>query len=188
MILLLGCSEFVLTPPPPVDVADPPPDDPDADFGEPPDWSTCQEGWFGQYYNLPAEDVALQTDYGGMGWWDDADLAFRREDRSLDMGTNWWPVDEGFEGDPGYFSGRWTAWMRVEDGGSLEVVLGADTVAWFSLNREVVARVEGEAQVIDVPVSPGQFPIELRFGQQGDVSGLRFRVASGSAVICYPAF
>jgi hypothetical protein len=59
VLLLFACSEFALNNPPPVPPAEPPDPDPDADFGEPPDWSTCSAGWFGQYYNLPADHPDL---------------------------------------------------------------------------------------------------------------------------------
>lgn len=194
MIWLFACSEFVIREAPPVPPADPPADDPDADEGDPPDWSTCTEGWFGQYYNLEADDPAVEpedapTDMNALDVWTDDRVAFRRFDASLDLGSNWWPVDEGLELDPDYFAGRWNAWGRVTDGGAVTVVLGADTVAWLRVNREEVAVVSGEAQTIDLPLSPGQFPIELRFAQLWEgASGLRFRVASGDLQLCYPDF
>ena len=72
---------------------------------------------------------------------------------------------------------------------SLDVVLGAETVAWLRVNRDEVAVVSGEARTVSVAVSPGQFPIELRFAQlwQGE-SALRFRIASGDVQLCYPDF
>jgi hypothetical protein len=194
MIWLLGCSEFALHEPPPVPPADPPADDPDADEGDPPDWSTCTEGWFGQYYNVEADDPSVEPeeapqDMDALGVWTDDRVADRRFDASLDFGSNWWPVDEGLEEDPDYFAGRWNAWARVTDGGSLDVVLGAETVAWLRVNRDEVAVVSGEARTVSVAVSPGQFPIELRFAQlwQGE-SALRFRIASGDVQLCYPDF
>ncbi len=196
-LLLSACSEFVLHEPPPADVAEPPPDDPDAHFGEPPDWSTCSAGWYGQYFNLPGDHPDLEPEVvpaamDDLDWWDDDRLALRRYDASLDVGANWWPVDEGVEGDPAYFAARWTAWLRVTGGGSLDVVLGAETVAWLSVNREEVARVEDTAlgsTLVEVPVESGQFPIEVRFGQlRADGSGLRFRIAAGEAQLCYPDF
>ena len=167
VLLLFACSEFALNNPPPVPPAEPPDPDPDADFGEPPDWSTCSAGWFGQYYNLPADHP--------------------------DLGANWWPVDEGIEGDPDYFAARWTAWLRVTTAGAMPVVLGAETVAWLSVNNVEVARVADDelgATTVDVQVASGQFPIELRFGQlRAGASGLRFRIADGDDVqLCYPDF
>ncbi|MFN7143309.1 MAG: hypothetical protein ACK4YP_06000 [Myxococcota bacterium] len=209
LFALAGCSEFVLREPPNVAPADPPPDDPDADFGEPPDWSTCSAGWFGQYFNLPSDHPDLEPDRDGadtaapalpatpdgLDWWDADRLAHRRYDASLDAGANWWPVDEGLEGDPAYFAGRWTAWLRVTGGGTMDVVLGAETVAWLSVNHQVVARADDTADEglqstrVIVPVTTGQFPVELRFGQlRAATSGLRFRIAGGDVQLCYPDF
>jgi hypothetical protein len=198
VLLLFACSEFALNNPPPVPPAEPPDPDPDADFGEPPDWSTCSAGWFGQYYNLPADHPDLEPDAApvtttDLDWWDDTHLATRRFDGSLDLGANWWPVDEGIEGDPDYFAARWTAWLRVTTAGAMPVVLGAETVAWLSVNNVEVARVADDelgATSVDVQVSSGQFPIELRFGQlRAGASGLRFRIADGDDVqLCYPDF
>jgi hypothetical protein len=194
ILWLLGCSEFVLHEPPPVPPADPPADDPDADYGDPPDWSTCTEGWFGQYFNLSGDDPAVEpaavpTNMEAQDWWEDSSLAFRRFDASLDAGSNWWPVDEGLAGDPDYFAARWTAWVRVTSGGTMDVVAGADTIAWVWLNREQVAVVQGDAQTLEIPVSPGQFPMEVRFAQlYAGESGLRFRIAGGDVQLCYPDF
>jgi hypothetical protein len=176
--------------------ADPPPDDPDADYGDPPDWSTCSAGWHGQYFNLPSDHPDLEADppaaLDDLDWWDDSRLTMRRFDGSLDMGDNWWPVDEGFEGDPAYFAARWTAWVRVTDAGAAQVVLDADTVAWLFVNREQVARVDDTADdtaAVEVTLRAGQFPVELRYGQlRADASALRFRFATGDVQLCYPAF
>lgn len=210
LLLLVACSEFVLREAPVVPPADPPADDPDAAFGDPPDWSTCSSGWYGQYYNLPGDhpdvEPPLDADTSGeadvpamdeLDWWADDRLAFRRYDPSLDFGANWWPVEQGIEGDPAYFSTRWTAWMRVTSGSTIEVVLGAQSVAWLEFDGEPVLEVTSadagqdslDAQVYEVPVRSGQFPVELRFGQlEAGASGFRFRIVSGDAVLCYPDF
>lgn len=200
-LLLAGCSEFVLREPPVVPPAEPPAEDPDAAFGDPPDWTTCSSGWYGQYYNLPGDHPDLEPDgplaLEGADWWDDDRLAFRRFDPSLDFGANWWPVEEGIEGDPAYFAARWTAWMRVTGGSTIDVVLGARTVAWLLADGEVVAEIQPDpdagdtltSAVVTVPVRVGQVPVELRFGQlEGAASGFRFRIAAGEAALCYPDF
>ena len=68
-------------------------------------------------------------------------------------------------------------------------MLGADTTAWLKVNREEVAVASGEAGTFEIDVSPGQFPVELRFVQLREAeSGLRFRVVSEDAEICYPEY
>lgn len=207
LLLLTACNEFVLRKPPPVAPADPPAEDPDAAFGQPPDWATCSSGWYGQYYNLPGDHPDLEPEWASdsgidpdlpdmddLDWWAEDRVAFRRFDPSLDFGSNWWPVEQGIKGDPAYFSTRWTAWMRVTGGSTIDVVLGAQSAAWLAFDGAPVldvAEYQGApvAQVYTVPVRSGQFPVELRFGQlEAGESGFRFRIASGSAVVCYPEF
>ncbi|MDP2308986.1 MAG: hypothetical protein Q8P18_23385 [Pseudomonadota bacterium] len=205
LLFLWSCSEFVLRESPVVPPADPPADDPDAAFGDPPDWSTCSSGWYGQYYNLPGDHPDLEpdplvadvSDMDDVDWWEADRLAFRRYDPSLDFGSNWWPVEQGIEGDPAYFATRWTAWMRVTSGSTVDIVMGAQSVAWLEFDGEPVAEVPlaesaqeaMDAQVYTLPVRAGQFPVELRFGQlEAGASGFRFRIVSGDAVLCYPDF
>jgi hypothetical protein len=191
MLLLWGCNEFSLqeTPDPPP--ADPPARDPDAAFGDPPDWTACDAKWFGQYFNL-SDEVAIPEGPDDAPLWDER--AFSRVDATLDHGAAWWPVDEGLAGDPDFYAARWTAWLRVTGGGSMRVVLGAQTVAWLLVDGVEVLRVEGEpgelvAETYDVAVETGQVPIELRFAQiVAGESGLRFRIAELDGQLCYPDF
>ncbi|MFZ5481777.1 MAG: hypothetical protein ACOZNI_33760 [Myxococcota bacterium] len=191
IVALIGCSEFAIRKEPEPPPADPPERDPDAAFGDPPDWTTCEAAWFGQYFNLsePPEDVPDGAEDSAL--WETR--AFSRRDTSLDHGASWWPVDEGLAGDPDYFTARWTAWLRVTGGDTMEVVLGAQTVAWLLVDGEEVLRVEGaeglEVGSYTIPVETGQFPIELRFAQlvEGE-SGLRFRIAGLEGAWCYPDF
>ena len=100
----------------------PPPEQPPEDDGRgnAPDWNNCFQGWIGTYSNLsidhphvnprPAEEPA-PTDPTQLDWW--SDPSFEQFDATLDYGQNWWPVDEGFEGDPAYFAVHWQAWIRA---------------------------------------------------------------------------
>jgi hypothetical protein len=129
-----------------------------------------------------------------LDWWDPDYLSFQDYDGSLDIGSNWWPVDEGLEGDPAYFSVRWTAWLRVwRDDSPVSVQLGAQDDAWILVNEAVVASLPGvhdfEPQTITLPVVSGQYPIDIRYAHRaGAESGFRFRIVEGDADICYPDF
>ena len=196
--LLLACSDYQVRKPDPPTPVEPPGVDPDADIGSPPDWTTCGEGWHGVYANLTAENPAVEpeedvlaSDPTTLDWWDD--VSFRQFDGSLDIGQNWWPVDEGIAEDPLYFAVRWTAWIRGYSDTTVEAWLGSDDDAWVLVNGDVVASQPGlrefEPEVVTFTVQAGQFPIDIRYAQRaGDTSGFRFRVLSGDVGLCYPDF
>ena len=189
ILALLACSEFALQPPDPTPPADPPAVDPDADFGQPPDWSTCSPGWFGQYFN-PIEDLPTEPPSSPeeLDAW--SDLSFRRFDTSLELGGSWWPVDDGYAGDPATFGVRWTGWMRASRAGPASFVLGAADVVWLAVDGEWMARSDAsEPEVHAIEVETGQFRVELRFAQLGgDTSSLRFRAVSPDVELCPPRF
>lgn len=190
-LLLWACSEYTVHEPPVVPPADPPGREPD-DLGEPPDWANCTAGWWGRYSNLAADDPSI-GDTGEVGepadldWWDD--VAFERFDPTLELGSNFWPVDEGQPGDPAFHAVRWNAWMRVYDGGTVSFLLGSSDDAWVLFDREIVAAMPGihemDPQVFDIEVRAGQFPVEVYHAHRGSPSaGLRFRVVEGDVAIC----
>ena len=196
---LTACSDYSVYEPPPVAPAEPPGDEGD-DFGDPPDWDDCYEGYLGQYYNLPRthpdldpEDPGAEIDYTSRDWWDDTYLSFQRYDPSLDFGANWWPVDEGLADDPDYFSGRWTAWLRAWNDETIAFTLAAASDAWILIDDEVVGSITGspdfEPVTIELDIDAGQYPLELRFAQRVTAeSGFRFRVIQGETTVCYPEF
>ena len=192
-----GCSEYRVHQPAPIEPADPPGSDAD-DLGSPPDWATCTAGYLGQYYNLEESHPDVSDDLDAVDpdqadWWDPDRLSFQRFDASLDMGSNWWPVDEGLAGDPDFFAARWTAWMRVERSGDVALSFGATTDGWVFINDEIVASVEAKERYnpepVTVSLSSGQVPLVLLFAHRGgDTAAFRFRVAAGDVTICYPDF
>ena len=200
LLSLLACTEQTVRVINEVPVAEPPGEESD-DFGSPPQWADCTEGYAGQYYNLPtthadvepAEDVRPADTYTDLDWWDSSRLAFSRFDPSLDHGSNWWPVDEGLSGDPAYFSARWVAWIRIwEDGVVSFTAAGADDL-WVDINNETVIAMPGvkafEPETFELQMSSGQYPLEVRFAHRSGDSGMRFRPIGGEDVtICYPDF
>ena len=196
IFLLLGCSDYRVYTPPPEPVAAPPGQEADALFGQPPDWDTCSQGWFGQYQNLQDDvllDPEVEPDPDLVDWWDTSRRAFLRDDASLEFGDAWWPVDQGIAGDPAYFSVRWTGWLRVWDKGAITLVLGASTDVFVYINEKLqlslTNQTEFEPQAYDLNLEAGQFPFEIRFAQRdAAASAFRFRVATDKATECYPDF
>ena len=193
----MACTEYGLRDPPPVPPAEPPGRDED-DLGGPPDWANCFEGFHGEYSNLSIDhpDVRRRsrldasTDPTQLDWW--SEPSFQRFDPTLDMGTGWWPVDDGLEGDPLHFAVRWRAWLRAWSNTTLTVTVGSSDDSWVYLEgQEVIARpglqpFDPETYTIDL--SGGQYPLEVLYAQRdtdGD-SGFRFRVLSGDVSLCYP--
>lgn len=198
-VWLAGCSEYVIDQGDPPATAEPPGVDPDADFGQPPDWNTCSLGYYGQYYNHRIDDGDMAPDEPGpqdpttVDWWSLDRLAYREYAGSLDLGDNWWPVDEGVEGDPAYFSARWTAWIRAWDGGQLSITLGSATDGWVLIDGDVFAAQPGvhtfAPETFTAQLAAGQYPLDIRSAQRGgEASGFRFRVLEGDVSICYPDF
>lgn len=201
ILALLACSEFTVQEKDPTPPADPPGLDPDADLGQPPDWSACQDGWYGQYYNLPVdhpdveppEDEVPEADPEALDWWSPERLAYRDYVGNLDFGAGWYPVDEGLEGDPDYFSARWTAWVRAWSATTLQVTFGTADDGWVLVDKQVAVARPGvqpfEPETFDIPLAAGQYPVDLRFAQRaGEESAFRFRVLGGDVTFCYPDF
>lgn len=198
-LLVWGCTEQTIRAQDEVPVAQPPGEEGD-DFGSPPEWADCTEGYAGRYYNLPAthadvepaEDVRPADTYDGLDWWDESRLAFARFDPSLDHGSNWWPVDEGLTDDPAYFTARWVAWIRVwDDGVASFTAAGADDL-WIDINNSTVIAMPGvkdfEPETFEVELTSGQYPLEVWFAHRSGESGMRFRPLSDTVTICYPDF
>lgn len=182
-----------------VPVEQPDPDSGD-DHGDAPDWANCPGGYLAVLYNLPSDhpDVTPELweeppfDTAALDWWDPARQVTERFEPSLDLGDNWWPVDEGLDDDPAYFTAVFSAWIRVVQGGPATFSFGASTDLWMMLDGRTVARRHGDGEwapaqeVIDL--QPGQYELELRFAHRFGTSGLQFRLIDGDVQLCYPDF
>lgn len=200
-VLLLGAcgQEVSVNSGPKVPVADPPGKTDDL-TGDPPDWQNCYQGWRGVYSNLPAHhphvtprpaDEPAPTDPALLDWWDTP--AYEKYDATLDFGQNFWPVDDGLEGDPAYFAVYWHAWIRAWDDTTLTFSLGSSDDSWVYVNDAPIAEKPGiqpfVRETFDVSLDAGQYPIEVFYAHRAsDVSGFSFRVLSGDVSICYPDF
>lgn len=195
--LLWGCQEYQLVEPPKVPPAKPP-GLPDDGFGGPPNWADCTEGWLARYSNLsidhpdvePGPGAAPPTDPEALDWWDVVD--HQEYAAGLDYGLNWWPMDDGLEGDPAYFAVSWVAWLRATDDTTMEFVFGSKDDAWVHLDGAMLAELPGVHPFVQdtwsVGVESGQYPVLVRYAHRAGTSGFRFRVTGGDVQICYPDF
>ncbi len=179
-----------------------PPDESTDDEGSPPNFTSCNQGWFASYYNLPnthpdvePEEASLPgLDPAAFDWWDNQYIAYEKYDPSLEFGPNWWPVEEGLQDDPAYFSVKWNAWLRATDDSDVQMVLAGSSDAWVMLgeSKEVIASIEGvdEFTVLDVThrIDSGVYPIQIRYSHRMGSAGFRFRVVQGDVIICFPDF
>jgi len=150
VVFLVGCTgDFGFVPDEKILPAEPPGTDSDTK-GSPPDWNSCFQGWRGVYYNLRVtddyvaprpKDPPAPTEPEGFDYWDQPE-AFEAFDASLDFGQNWWPVDQGLEGDPKYFAVHWDAWIRG-DGGDFQFTLGSQDDSWVYVNGAPIASKPG---------------------------------------------
>jgi hypothetical protein len=196
MLVALGCNEYSLREPPPVAPAEPPGKE-DDDEGVPPDWQSCFQGFHGEYSNLSIDhpdveprrdDLVASEDPSELDWW--AEPSFQRFDPSLDMGTGWYPVDEGLEADPAYFAVRWRAWVRAWSNTTMTVSLGAADDAWVIVDGDTVVSLPGiktfAPATYEIPLSGGQYPMEILYAHRSADSAFRMRVVSGDVTICHP--
>ncbi len=125
--------------------------------------STAQEdrprGYTGRYFNLPeshpdmedritgrvtgmvAPELPLRfTGAGGVSqpdWFDESRLSFERIDPSLSFGGNFFPLDEGLEGDPFHFAVHWSARVVVPENGTYTFSIASDDDSWVFVDRQL---------------------------------------------------
>jgi len=193
-----GAETYLVTVTPTPDVTPITVDEPE---NGPPDWTSCTEGYQGFYFNLPishpdvepAEDLEPGTGPGGLDWWDDSYAVSDRYDNSLDFGTGWFPVEQGFEGDPLYFSAHWQAWIRVKNNNTLVTFsLAAATDLWVQVGDKLISLPgiqDFDVQTFEVMFNANQYPLDIYFAQRAaPSSGLRVRISGPDVRICYPDY
>jgi fibro-slime domain-containing protein len=171
--------------------------------GDPPqDWTACATGYQGYYYNLSSghpdvepEEPTLPdgTTPDRLDWWDSSGFAFTRPSTGLDFGTDWFPVDQGLDGDPAYFSVRWTAWIRAFSSTTLTLSLGSADDAWVLIDGKVVASLPGihpfDVQSFDIPLAARQYPLDIYFAQRAlPDSAFRLLILGGDVTVCAPTY
>ena len=199
MIFLLACSEYVVNQEVKRDPVQQPPITEEDYEGQPPNWGACAPGFSAVYFNHDPthidfdieEEEEPQEDPTQLDWWDSEYRSFERYDASLDFGEFWYPVNDGFQGDPNYFAVRWNAWLRIYDHNqTVSFVLGSTDDFWLQTPDEILFHRAGihdyDLEVIDVPIARGQYPITILYAHRSGNSGLSFRLVSDNAQLCFP--
>jgi fibro-slime domain-containing protein len=195
--LLFGCSEYALgkgaPTAGPADSGDPPGegtavvvDTPPTDSGEPPfDPDDCEDGYYADYYNLPASHPEVEIDEGDRtgdlpanhDWWDPVYFVFRQVDPGLEFGDGWWPVNTGLEGDPQYFAVHWVGTLDVDSDLVVAFEMGSDDDSWAYLDGDLAGALPGihgiETTTFLTSLSAGQHTFEL-FMAERHTSGSGF--------------
>lgn len=193
-----GAETYLVTVTPTPDVTPITVDEPE---NSPPDWTSCTEGYQGFYYNLPVNhpdveptgDLPPETVPGDLDWWDEQYAVYDRYDQSLDFGVGWFPVEQGFEGDPLYFAAHWQAWIRVKNNNTpVTFSLGAATDLWVQVGDKLVSLPgiqDFDVQTFSITFNANQYPLEIYFAQRAaPSSGLRVRITGADVRICYPDY
>ncbi len=177
-----------------------PPTEEEGEAGAPPDWNDCATGYLATFYNLPSTHPDVEPEFweepdydpNFVDWWDATYHAFEEFQPSLEMGDNWWPVDQGLDGDPAYWSGRFNAWIRVQGDGPVQLSMGASTDVWVLADGDVVARQSSpdglNVEVLDIDLESGQYPLEIRFAHRFGPSALRLRFVSDNVAVCFAEY
>ncbi|MCB9670814.1 MAG: hypothetical protein H6736_04440 [Alphaproteobacteria bacterium] len=201
VFLLAGCIETGLGQAPIPPVATPPPLPTDG-LGNPPNWNDCFQGFVGEYTNHTAAHPdfeppppepgveVVEPDPADLDWWDDP--SFQEFSANLDFGANWWPVDEGLEGDPAHFAVKWTSWIRAWSDTTMTFTLGSADDVWIYVGDDLVFSHYGvrrfEPETYSVSLDAGQYPFEVRYAHRSGESGMRFRVLNGDVSLCYARY
>jgi fibro-slime domain-containing protein len=152
------------------------------------------------YYNLPHTHPDMETAITGVvkgmvkdtlpisltslgaerinqfDWWDGKYYSFQRKDDDLQFGISFWPVNEGLEGDPQYFSVKWSGAFHLRESGTYKFGMESDDDSWMFIDGKLAIDIGGihpmRKEEVEVYLREGWHDINIFFAE-------RHRVQSG---------
>ena len=145
-------------------------------------------GYLGQYYNLPCNHSEVGGKVTGLepgdtpfnhDWYDETYYSFSRIDSDLTFGGDFFPVDEGLEGDPLYFAVHWETSITVSESGNYTFDIGSDDDSWVYIDNEMVCDLGGihglDISSYTIHLDEGEHDLDIYFAERRRVqSGFYF--------------
>ena len=145
-------------------------------------------GYLGHYYNLPCNHSEVGGKVTGLepgdtpfnhDWYDETYYSFSRIDPDLTFGADFFPVDEGLEGDPLYFAVHWETTIEVLESGNYTFEIGSDDDSWVYIDDEMVCDLGGihglDILSYTIHLYEGEHDLDIYFAERRRVqSGFYF--------------
>ena len=148
------------------------------------------KGLYGLYYNLPNNHPDVEKRITGIiagtapsdyDWFDESFLSFKRNDAidSFNNPDNYFPVDNGLDGDPYHFAVHWTGSVYAANTGRYPVIIGSDDDSWVFINDKEVLNLGGThafvATTTTLELSAGTSTVDIYFAERHTrASGFQF--------------
>ena len=157
-------------------------------------------GYLGHYYNLPCN----HSEVGGRvteivpgdspfnhDWYNETYYSFSRIDPDLTFGADFFPVDEGLQGDPLYFAVHWETTIIVPASGNYTFDLGSDDDSWVYIDDEMVCDLGGihgmDISSYTVYIEEGEHELNIYFAERHRVqSGFYFEFIEEDIIVIAP--
>lgn len=148
---------------------------------------------FGSYYNLPDDHPDMEGVITGVvtgttpferDWFSERHLSFTRNDPAASLKTNsdYFPVNDGFPGDPFYFAVHWQGSFYAASSGSYVATLASDDDSWLYVNGAQKLDIGGihplAQATTTLALSAGTSTIDIYFAERHRAqSGLFFEIS-----------